>query len=56
MWFLKPSLAFEASKDTVDTLRQAAVAPNQITEQKESADTTFMAMRHVLLFTLSCSN
>jgi hypothetical protein len=37
-------LAFEASTDPVDTLAQAALAPPQTTEQKESADTTFMAM------------
>jgi hypothetical protein len=37
---LKPSLAFQASTDPVDTSAQAALAPRQTTEQKESADTT----------------
>jgi hypothetical protein len=43
-WLLKPSLAFDASTDPVDTSAQAALAPHQTTETKESADTTFMAM------------
>jgi hypothetical protein len=37
-----PSLAFEASTDPVDTLPQAALAPQQTTE--ESTDTTFVVM------------
>jgi hypothetical protein len=44
MWLLKPSLAFEAYTDPVDTSAQATLAPHQTTELKESADTTFMAM------------
>jgi hypothetical protein len=45
---VKPSLAFEAFRDPVDTSAQedtsAALAPQQATEQEESADRTFMAM------------
>jgi hypothetical protein len=58
IWPLKPSLTFEASTDPVDTSAQAALAPHQTKEHKESGynlATTFMAMRHVLLFTLSWS-
>jgi hypothetical protein len=43
-WLLKPSLAFEAYTDPVDTSAQATLAPHQTTELKESADTTVMAM------------
>jgi hypothetical protein len=46
--FVKPGLAFEASTDPVDTSAQAALAPHQTTEQKKSADTTFMAMCRAL--------
>jgi hypothetical protein len=49
---LNPSLAVEASTDPVDTSAQAALERHQITEQEESSDTTFMAMRHVNQFTL----
>jgi hypothetical protein len=35
---------FEASADHVDTAAQAALTIHQTTEQKESADTTFMAI------------
>jgi hypothetical protein len=48
------SLAFEASRDPVDTSEQAALAPHQTTEQEESADTHFMVVRLVHQFTL-CS-
>jgi predicted exporter len=43
IWLL-PSLAIEASMDPVHTSAQAALAPHQTPEQKESADTTFMEM------------
>jgi hypothetical protein len=42
--YWEPSLAFEAFMDPVDASAQAALAPHQTTEQKESAGTTFMAM------------
>jgi hypothetical protein len=52
---LNTSLAFEASTDPVDISAQAALAPHQKMhalaphhmEQEESADTSFMVMRHV---------
>jgi hypothetical protein len=44
MWLLNPSLAFEELTFYVDTTAQAALASHQATEQKESADTTVMAM------------
>jgi hypothetical protein len=43
IWLLKPSLAFEASRDPVDTPEQG-LAVHQTTKQKESADTTFRAL------------
>jgi hypothetical protein len=39
----KPSVSLGASTDPVDTSAQA-LATHETTEQKESADTTFMAM------------
>jgi hypothetical protein len=48
------SLAFEASRDHVDTSEQAALAPQQTKEQEESADTLFMVVRHVHQSTLCC--
>jgi hypothetical protein len=44
MWSPGPCLAVKASKDPVDTSAQAAHAPHQTTEQKESADTLNMVM------------
>jgi hypothetical protein len=41
---LEPSLAFKTPTDPIDTSAQAALAPHQTMEQKESADTAFMAL------------
>jgi hypothetical protein len=49
-----PCLAFESSTDPLDTSAQAALAPHPTMEQEESSDTTFMVMRHVILFALCC--
>jgi hypothetical protein len=44
IWSPGPCLAFEDSKDPVDTSAQAALAPHQTSEQEESADTIFMVL------------
>jgi hypothetical protein len=45
----------EAYTGPVDTSAQATLAPHQTLEQEESAETTFMVMRHVHQLTLrSC--
>jgi hypothetical protein len=44
IWLLNPILAFEASLDPADTSAQAALAPQQTTEQEKAADTSIMVM------------